>query len=175
MHSSRKRKDTIEERLSEFTLKSFRLISRPDELAPLESKLVEEWAERIMGDREEFTSFFEHRSSDWNFDKIRTMEFDWTHDGVTQTLLDINKWNGQDGFHWQTGAVALDGQIVLTNSDSQLTETELAPDQLKGRIKAYQHLREQECVDRNYDEGYAYDHKHCHSTYLKSLQLERSS
>ncbi len=175
MALSRRRIDPIVERLSEFTLKRLRFIDHSSELTAPERQSIKEWAEWAVGDSEDIENFFEHRSKApdpyRNTDKIRIMEFDWTHDGITETLLDINNWSGNSDFRWENGAIAINGKIVFRNDDSRLIEIESTPEQLRGRLEAYEHLRKQDCVDRQYDEGYSYEHKHCHTTYLKSLEL----
>jgi len=158
--------------LHEFELQSCKFATKMSDLTDNEVRLWKHWLNYHF--RWDVTSnivdLFDYENSDIYNDEIRIMEWQWTHNGKVDILLDINAWPGDN----EGGAIFLNNEMVLINSDQAIYNTPITPQELNPRIDALAHIRIQRCTEEADYYDNPPDHEHCKNIKIKYDECYRN-
>ena len=146
--------------LREFSLKSCK---RAVQMLDLTEKEIELWICFLKYDGSdevlEYTDdlFEDTEGFQGANEEVQVTTWEWNHDGVSEVLIDINAWPGDN----QSGAIFYNEQIVMTNSDDNLSGLNTTPGSLKERLRSFQHIRSRTCMNDEDEFNLDPVHEHC--------------
>lgn len=150
----------MEERkyLHEFSLKSCKFATKMSDLTKEETNLWRKFLEEQQLIHDDIIDLFDNEEEwDGHNEDIRVMYFEWKHNNKIDILLDMNAWPGDN----ESGFISINGKMVLKNSDQYISALNTTSEELKSRIKSYQHIRIQYCTEEeDYDNNHS-AHKSC--------------
>jgi len=147
--------------LNEFNLLSSKSVHKMEDFTIEELKMwkiilteiYSEWAEidNIDGD------LFDKENIEIYEREIRIEKWIWKNNNKTIILTDIYGFPGDT----ESGAIFMNGKLVLINSDQEISSTDLTSKELMQRIPSFSHVRLQQCIQDKHEDPNINVHKHC--------------